>query len=161
MQAGMNKLWDSNWQNGKCLTRHRWGQTTRSVNADMFDHFPKNDKSSSISRSIDLGVSGNSLTAGVSYKYTQPAVDVLDESHPHDRENGRWVLQMTKGSDHAKTNTYYNPGSIAEIDVSKAKSGNVIATGIMKPTWVKNNGIFEDDHHTENAATSLGWTSLI
>ncbi len=161
MQAGMNKLWDSNWQNGKCLTRHRWGQVDREVNADMFDHFPKNDKSSTISKSISLGVSEDSLTAGVKYTYTQPAVDVIDESHPHERENGRWVLKMSKGSDHAKTNTYYNPGSIAEIDASKAKDGNVIATGIIKPTWVKNNGIFPDDHHKEFAGADLGWNQLI
>jgi hypothetical protein len=110
MEAGTNRDSSNPWENSYSTIYHHWSNADSELNIDMQDRKPRGTTSGTVTTSYTLDSSGPS----VSFSYSQPTVDVTDGSSMSINE-GEWSMDITAGSDPAKTNAYFEPASIAQL----------------------------------------------
>lgn len=110
MEAGENRDSSNPWENAHSTVYHHWSNADSELNVDMQDRKPRGTTSGSVSTMYTLDSTGPS----VSVSYSQPTVDVTDESSISLNE-GKWAMDISAGSDPAETNAYFEPASIARL----------------------------------------------
>ncbi|MGA9399257.1 hypothetical protein [Haladaptatus sp.] len=110
----------SDWENDWGRVFHQWDETEMgNVDVDYGQWQPYGTQGGSSSRSYSLSVSVGwmtaSVTAGLSWSYTQPDVEVIDESSSYHNYN-QWQLKVNGGDDVSQNFVGFQPSSAASMD---------------------------------------------
>ncbi len=112
---------NSDYQNAWGRVQHRWDDGEMNADVDYGQWEPYGTKSGSTSTgysiSVSFGYQTASVTAGLSWTYTQPNVEVVDESSAYNEYN-QWQLKVNADwGDDTRTNFVgFKPSSLVTID---------------------------------------------
>ncbi|WP_231183334.1 hypothetical protein [Haladaptatus sp. DYF46] len=112
---------DSDYENDWGRVQHRWDEGEMNADVDYGQWEPYGTKSGSTSKgysiSVSIGYQTGYVTAGFSWTYTQPNVEVVDESSAYNEYN-QWQLKINADwGDDTRTNFVgFKPSSLVTID---------------------------------------------
>ena len=118
----------TNRRNDWGRVEHQWNRNELNADVDYGQWQPYGTKSGSTSTSYSISVSvgyqAAYATAGISWSYSQPNVEVVDESSP-DREFNQWHLKVNADwGDDTRTNFIgFKPSSVVTMDNREPSMG--------------------------------------
>ncbi|HJH26991.1 MAG TPA: hypothetical protein C5S37_09545 [Methanophagales archaeon] len=167
-------LYQSGWQNNEFRITHDWlytigGSTPHLPDVNMVEHPPTTTSGETtvgitISSEAMASESGGSIGVGAAlHWFTKiPEWKVLDDSHPGS-ELGGWKEVFRYGSDCAKHNYQFKPGSDAYCTQSTARNGNTYVVSCSKIScedgWKKGSSTGPSGYNAFGHFCSVRWNN--